>query len=279
MIDLVGRYLSTHPKADIATLTLSRRVATNHPLFTDTPNGGGRLRLALGFCAEAQRRASLLNHCIQLSPLLEYRVSRIFEAIRQSNAIKSPFIEKSRIARGLLPSLGLFAFEAIGRLARIQSRAKVFVIRGYLDQYPNPENRVQLSGVESDMGLPTSDISWTFTQSDRQSVIAFLKMLDEALQRQGVGAIDYAPLTAREDEWPLTGIHSHFMGTTRMGANERVGVVDMNCRVFGQSNLYVSGPSTFSTYGYANPFLTISALGLRLAQHIHERHGAAPIDL
>ena len=99
----------------------------------------------------------------------------------------------------------------------------------------------------------------------------FFGELDTALKRQGIGSIDFKPLVSREGEWPLTGLHSHFMGTTKMGANPHSGVVDLNCRVFGQSNLYVSGPSVFATYGYANPFLTIAALGLRLAQHVHRR--------
>lgn len=269
--DLVGRFLSTHPKADIATLTLSRRVATNHPLFSDTAISSGQRRFGLGFNSDKQRRASLLNHCVQLSPVLEYRTSQLFETIKRSKAIKSPFIDTRRIAPGLLPTLGLFAFESIGRVGRWQPRAKVFVVRGFLDQYPNPENRVRLSRTHNDLGIPTSEVSWTFTQSDRRSVIAFLGELDTALKRQGIGSIDFKPLVSREGEWPLTGLHSHFMGTTKMGANPHSGVVDLNCRVFGQSNLYVSGPSVFATYGYANPFLTIAALGLRLAQHVHRR--------
>lgn len=267
--DLVGRYLSTHPKADIATLTLSRRVATDHPLFTDRPQGEGRARLGLGFGAAVQRRLGLLNHYVQLSPFLEYRASRAFERVRMSGAVQSPLIDRSRLARGLLPSLGLFAFETIGRIAGLQSRARVFILRAFLDQYPNPENRVRLSGERNALGLPTADLSWSFTAEDRASVIRFLSALDGTLQTHGVGRLDYDALLARKDDWPLTGIHSHFMGTTRMGATAREGVVDADCRVFGQDNLYVAGPSVFTAYGYANPFLTIAALGLRLADHLH----------
>ncbi|MEQ8268825.1 MAG: GMC oxidoreductase [Parvibaculum sp.] len=271
--DLVGRYLSTHPKADIATLTLSRRVATDHPLFTDRPQGEGRTRLGLGFGAEAQRRLGLVNHYVQLSPFLEYRASRVFERLRASDAMRSPLIDRSALARGLLPSLGLFAFEAIGRFAGLQSRARVFILRAFLDQYPNPENRVRLSGERNALGLPTADLSWSFTADDRASVIRFLSALDGKLRAHGIGHLDYEALLAREDDWPLTGIHSHFMGTTRMGATAREGVVDADCRVFGQDNLYVAGPSVFPAYGYANPFLTIAALGLRLADHLHASLG------
>ncbi|WP_421866547.1 FAD-dependent oxidoreductase [Parvibaculum sp.] len=271
--DLVGRYLSTHPKADIATLALSHRVPTDHPLFTDRMEGGGRTRFGLGFGDEAQRRLGLLNHYVQLSPFLEYRANRVFERARMSSAMTSPLIDRSRLARGLLPSLGLFAFEAIGRLAGLQGRARVFILRAFLDQYPNPENRVRLANAASGsvFDIPSAELHWSFSGEDRASVVRFLAALDETLRSHSLGQLDYSSLLAQKEGWPLTGIHSHFMGTTRMGRDEREGVVDRDCRVFGQENLYVSGPSVFTTYGYANPFLTIAALGLRLAGHLEQR--------
>lgn len=272
--DLVGRYLSTHPKADIATLTLSKRTATGHPLFMDSPTGGGRSRLGVGFGPSAQRRLALLNHYVQLSPFLEYRASRAFDRVRTSAAIKSPFIDRSSLAKGILPTLGVFAFDMIGRLAGLQGRARIFILRAFLDQYPSPENRIRLSGEINALGLPTADVTWSFSREDRASVIRFLAALDEILVAQDIGRLDYRKLLDQGDDWPLTALHSHFMGTTRMGATERQGVVDADCRVFGQSNLYVSGPSVFTTYGYANPFLTITALGLRLADHIAGRLSA-----
>jgi len=268
--DLVGRFLSTHPKADIATLKLSGRIRTGHPLFSDRPLGAGRTRLGLGFGAGAQRRLQLLNHYVQLTPFLEYRASRVFEKLRISRAIKSPFIDTSKFARGLLPSLGLFAFEAIGRLSGLQGHAQIFTLRAFLDQYPNPANRITLSGSYNKLGLPTADIAWTFTQDDRASVVRFLSALDAILQGASIGRLYYQGLLEMDRDWPLTGIHSHYMGTTRMGETEKVGVVDKNCRVFGIKNLYVSGPSVFSAYGYANPFLTITALACRLADHVHK---------
>ena len=61
------------------------------------------------------------------------------------------------------------------------------------------------------------------------------------------------------------------MGTTRMHADPRRGVVDADCRVHGIANLYVAGSSVFPTSGAANPTLTIVALALRLAGHLRNR--------
>ena len=58
------------------------------------------------------------------------------------------------------------------------------------------------------------------------------------------------------------------MGTTRMSADPRDGVVDADCRVHSVDNLYVAGSSVFTTGGYANPTFTLVALALseRLAR-------------
>jgi choline dehydrogenase-like flavoprotein len=67
----------------------------------------------------------------------------------------------------------------------------------------------------------------------------------------------------------------HQIGTTRMAASERHGVVDEHCRVHGVGNLYVCSSSVFPTSGHANPTLTIVALAVRLADRIGDLCGRA----
>ena len=58
------------------------------------------------------------------------------------------------------------------------------------------------------------------------------------------------------------------MGTTRMAASPRKGVVNADGRLHAVDNLYVASSSVFPTGGWANPTLTIVALSLRLADHL-----------
>ena len=60
----------------------------------------------------------------------------------------------------------------------------------------------------------------------------------------------------------------HHMGGTRMASSPEWGVVDKNCRVFGQKNFYIAGSSVFSSGGSTNPTYTIVQLALRLANHL-----------
>ena len=57
-----------------------------------------------------------------------------------------------------------------------------------------------------------------------------------------------------------------------MSDDPRTGVVDRDCRVHGMRNLFIAGSSVFPTEGFANPTLTIVALGLRLADHLKSLH-------
>jgi len=71
---------------------------------------------------------------------------------------------------------------------------------------------------------------------------------------------------------PTVGNHPlanyHQLGGTRMSADPATGVVDADCRVHGYDNLYMAGSSVFPTSGLINPTLTLTALAIRLAEHL-----------
>jgi choline dehydrogenase-like flavoprotein len=268
--DVAGRFLSTHPKANVASLILKKAVSTRHPLFTDRSVDGGLMRYGLGLTGATQQRYALLNHYVQLLPFLEYQANELFEKIKGSSALDSPLIDRTPLIRGIVPGIGLIAFEAMGRLGKFQRRARKFILRAFLDQYPSCNNRVTLSEMRDQHGARKADVRWTWSSDDRESVIRFFDVMDSDVHSRGMGHIEYGKLKSTED-WPLIGIHSHFMGTTRMGTDPGSSVTTADCRVHGSENLFLAGPSLFPVYGYANPVYTIGALSLRLADHLKEK--------
>jgi choline dehydrogenase-like flavoprotein len=58
------------------------------------------------------------------------------------------------------------------------------------------------------------------------------------------------------------------MGGTRMGTDLSTSVVDADCKVHGMENLYIGGSSVFTTAGQCTPTTTITALALRLGEHL-----------
>ena len=143
---------------------------------------------------------------------------------------------------------------------------KVFIFANMSEQIPNPDSRVFLSNDRDVFGQNRIHLDWRVTEQDILSVIRTQEIVGEDLNRAGWGRLTIQLKDARSPH----GLHGgyHHMGTTRMHANPKEGVVDENGRVHGLANLYIAGPSVFPTGGYANPVLTIVALTVRLADHL-----------
>ena len=118
--------------------------------------------------------------------------------------------------------------------------------------------------------MPQIRIDWRYSEIDVKTVETGFRLLQNAFAESGIGT-----LTLARDEADIEAVirrdgayGGHHIGTTRMAANPRQGVVDSDCRVFGVSNLYIAGSAVFPTSGQANPTLTIVALAIRLAGHL-----------
>ena len=127
------------------------------------------------------------------------------------------------------------------------------------EQEPRRRNRISLDRQKTDFfGDPLAHLS--FEQSNRDvQTIDYSRSRIRALIEQLGGDYSVRPLRLSSN---------HLMGTTRMSSSDKTGVVDENQKVFGSTNLYLAGSSVFSTGGAASPTLTLTALSLRLADHL-----------
>ncbi len=144
--------------------------------------------------------------------------------------------------------------------------SRVFVLANMTEQIPNPESRVTLGQELDCFGQKRVQLNWKITKQDIRSVARTQGIMGKAFECAGAGRL-YRELL---DDVPPTTTHGgyHHMGTTRMHADSKKGVVDADCRVHGVHNLYIAGASVFPTGGYANPVLTTLALTIRLADHL-----------
>lgn len=103
---------------------------------------------------------------------------------------------------------------------------------------------------------------WTFTQAYQDDLHAAVATV---LERLG-------PILKSARVFPdwIAGLATgaHHSGTARMSGSSASGVCDADCRVHGMPNLYVCDGSVIPASGIANTGLTISALALRLAEHL-----------
>lgn len=140
-----------------------------------------------------------------------------------------------------------------------------------IEPAPNPDSRVMLSAERRDaLGMPRVRVDWRLNDLVKHTADRTLSLIAAELQASGVAHVDAGPSILAHG-WPSTMEREgtwHHMGTTRMHDNPHKGVVDSDGKVHGLANLYIAGSSVFPTAGANFPTITITALSLRLAEHL-----------
>src|ERR1700687_677512 len=118
--------------------------------------------------------------------------------------------------------------------------------------------------------MPRLRIDLRYSQLDVESVVAGHDIIDRNLRQAGLGHLDqhFAAEERAARVWDQMTDGYHQIGTARMAADPKRGVVDAECRVHGSPNLFVAGSAAFPTSGQANPTLLIAAFSARLAARI-----------
>ena len=154
-----------------------------------------------------------------------------------------------------------------------QPTGQTGVVRIAQEQAPNPDSRVRLSDERDAFGLRRVAIDWRLSELDVHTMRTAVTAFGRHMAEQDIGRLRIGDwLLADPPRFP--GVlddevgGKHHIGTTRMSADDRTGVVDPDCRVHGTENLFVGGSSVFATTGHANPTYTLTQLALRLGDHL-----------
>jgi choline dehydrogenase-like flavoprotein len=142
-----------------------------------------------------------------------------------------------------------------------------------VEQSPNPESRIRLSERRNAVGSRLAVIQHALREQDWRSLRESAEQFGVAVARAGHGRVRLNELDP--EKW-IQGGGGHHSGTTRMSDDPKRGVTDGDGRVHDVPNLYVAGSSLFPTAGYAHPTFTITALALRLADHLTREPVATP---
>ena len=144
----------------------------------------------------------------------------------------------------------------------------VYGFLNHVEQTPNPDSRVTLSNERDALGQRMTKLHWDVRKVDIEGIVKSQKVIAREVGRSEIGRMNvYIP---DEIDAIPPGVRAvkHHMGTTRMNPDPKMGVVDANCRIHGIENIFIAGSSVFPTSGYPNPTLTLTALALRLSDHI-----------
>jgi choline dehydrogenase-like flavoprotein len=170
-----------------------------------------------------------------------------------------------------LDELGRAAVATVaGALGIDASGTKAFSMGCGMELAPDPNRRLTLGGETDALGMPRLKLTMTVPDSNFAHYRETLKELGRQLLAAGTGMIRLNQKT-HADWLSVMDWGNHHMGTTRMHADPKHGVVDANAQVHGVSNLYIAGSSVFPTYGASNPTMNLVALALRLAGHLRKQ--------
>ncbi len=129
-----------------------------------------------------------------------------------------------------------------------------------MEQLPDPQNRVTLDPDASDIyGVPLPRIAYSLGAYVLEGLVAARAAHAQIFARLGATDVQHGETAEGA---------GHIIGTTRMGNDPRLAVVDRELRSHDHANLFIIGSAVFPTSATANPTLTIAALTLRAAPRI-----------
>jgi len=282
---LLGGYYMDHPRAVFGRVKLSKKLKLDHLL--GMPVKGGKMQLGIGLSEKIQAEEGLLNNYLTLEPCYSIGSMELYEAfvklmkrlLRKGYSGKRFDFKNQEMAevpemiylltpKELLPHFIYYTYYKYSRLVKhVVANLTHLSIVNYSEQEPDMASRVYLDNEKDRLGMPKLALDWKLSDRSLNSSLRLMHLIDKHFRSRGAGFVEENLVEIKE--LPYTDA-SHHLGTTRMSADPKGGVVNVNCQVHGVNNLYVAGSSVFPTAGHANPTLTIAAMSLRLADHLRK---------
>ena len=198
-----------------------------------------------------------------------------FGAVKNNLLPNSSFINRNKILNFSLKFKKLsdeqstrYKKEAKVLFLNLSHKIKSFYNISFLSEMaPSVENRIDLGNKTDHFGIPRVVLSMRLDDSYFRTRRLGGLLLASFWISSNIGRIKLQPPVLINAPMPMRW-RKHHMGGTRMASSPEWGVVDKNCRVFGQKNFYIAGSSVFPSGGHANPTYTIVQLALRLVDHL-----------
>ncbi len=300
--DKLGRYYSCHLESAVGRLIPNGAAVA---FDFERTREGVYCRRKFQFSPGAQRRHGLLNTAFRLHfpsysdashgsavmsaiYLAKSRLLPEYRNILQQDAefcVISPNAEHARnVLRGV-PQLLRFGTDWVFR-RNLATRKLPYTLIANADgsyplefnceQTPLESSRITLIDDRDAHGIRRVKIDWRHSEEDVNAVGRAFEVLRRTLERGSPCRLDVDTELLRKRVARAAPVGGHHIGTARMAASARSGVVDANLAVFDLPNLYVLGSAVFPTGGHANPTLSIVALAVRLGRHLRGRFGSTP---
>ena len=273
--NVLGRYFQDHPTFECADIR-PRNEAALHQLMDMVYFRGFKYQPRIYLSEERQRKTRSLNAggLVLFKTAISAQV-RHQVRVAANRLLRGPFSVgvlaeaiRSGVHAGPLLTKAAWRYFAHGRAFNPSDLG--YRLLAFVEQAPNPESRITLSGETDAFGMRRAQLDWRLGQAEVDTLDVFARTVKMAFESAGLADVDIEPLVAARDPAMLKTAwdNYHNMGTARMADSPEYGVVDRSLKIFGSSNGYICSGAVFPTGSFANPTHTIIALALRLADHL-----------
>lgn len=280
--DMVGRYFMDHPWISSAAYLRFQNTDTNWPLYFDqTKVAQSKIFGTLSPAPELKNTYQIGGFRLWLHPSTVSTAGvdsarTIINELKQGELadnlgdhIANLFADSGQLANVAYKSIFNVKESPFGSDANANAPVIGANIDLNFEQHPNPDSRLTLDTAVDALGQRRIKLDWRLDETDWQTAITALQTVAQEFGRSNIGRVR-VKLDGDKPDWPsLMSGSFHHMGGARMSSDPSKGVVNANCRVHSTDNLYIAGSAVFPTCGFANPTLTIVALSLKLADHLH----------
>jgi hypothetical protein len=269
--ELAGRFLHDHLSLRIARLHITDPSGFEErfaPFFEGSTMRTLRLELPPEIL-ESTGIPALYAHFIAIAPSTS-GFARVRDCLRfaQRRAF-GPALGAAFKLPSALPDITRLAYARFVKQRLAYPKASEFYLHIDVEQAPRHANRVYLGPPNGAARRPLH-IDWDVEEDAPRIIQAVRCYFERFWVRNDLNQIGTLDFQQDADGWGRNVYDLyHPAGTTRMSIDPADGVVDVNLKVHGTSNVYVAGSSVFPSMGAANPTFTAMALALRLAHFIH----------
>ncbi len=278
--DVVGRYYMDHPRAYWGEIQPKdpkyRNKLYDHKFhFHSRAVAAHGVSIAGNFKLkpEVQAQERVLNSQVWFSSIFPgegsdamYALIRIKQAL---HSMEQPGFSLTRDLFTLLANPIVTTAFVTARFLQPAGWVKHMKFMAIAECDPQADSRIMLSDQRDALGMRRVKVDWRMSELVKRTFDRTFTLAAEELERQGIWDVTPdAPFEGRD--WPdnMEMGTWHHMGSTRMHASPKLGVVDHDCKVHGMANLYIAGSSVFPTGGCNFPTIMLTALALRLSEQL-----------
>lgn len=185
-------------------------------------------------------------------------MSRTYDS-PERQAIGKIFLFKDRVRPNTDIAALMIAGKTPEEIETIVSGPMEMELQAFMEEKGKFENRVQIAEGHDRFGLPLTTVHFSRSEQEERNTQENLELMKQVIITMG-----YELVYARTED---PGAH-HTTGTCRMARTAEEGVTDQDLKVFGTDNLFLCSNGVFPSGSAVNPTLTLTALSMRLSDHL-----------